>query len=70
MIQYKFVTNDQGLTEIHYNGKSYGDWNDVANIDYPEDLTLARDLKDLIDIGIEIGMQIEKDKGDALNKNQ
>ena len=47
--------------EIVYNGKVYGEWEKDANIDYPEDLTLSRDLSELIEIGIKIGKQIERD---------
>lgn len=54
--------------EIVYNGVIFGTWDDNANVDYPEDLTLERDLKQLIDIGIEIGKQIEKDNLKLSNK--
>ena len=47
--------------EIVYNGKVYGEWEKDANIDYPEDLTLSRDLSELIEIGIKIGKQMERD---------
>ena len=47
--------------EIVYNGKVYGQWNQEANQDYPEDLIFGRDLNELVDIGIEIGKQIQKD---------
>ena len=47
--------------EIVYNGKVYGEWDENANVDYPEDLTLRRDLSELIQIGIEIGKQMERD---------
>ena len=47
--------------EIVYNGKVYGEWEKDANIDYPEDLTLSRDISELIEIGIKIGKQIERD---------
>ena len=47
--------------QIVYNGKIYGEWNNDANIDYPEDLIIGRDLNELVDIGIEIGKQMERD---------
>lgn len=49
------------LVQIIYKDKIYGEWNNEANIDYAEDLIIGRDLNELIDIGIKIGRQIEKD---------
>ena len=52
--------------EIVYNGKVYGEWDENANIDYPEDLTLKRDLNELIQIGIKIGKQMERDSNEKI----
>ena len=50
------------FTNIVYDNKIYGEWNNEANIDYPEDLTLERDLSELIEIGILIGKQMKTDE--------
>jgi hypothetical protein len=50
------------MNEITYNGKVYGEWDNEANIDSPEDLTLERDLSYLLHIGIEIGKQMKLDE--------
>lgn len=52
---------ESNYIQIVYNNKVYGEWDNDANIDYPEDLIIGRDLNYLIDIGIEIGKQMEKD---------
>ena len=59
---FKPQEKNKNYIDIIYNGKVYGSWNNEANIDYHEDLTLERDLSELIDIGIEIGRQIQKDE--------
>lgn len=43
---------------IVHNGICFGTWDNEANINYPEDLTLERDLSYLIKIGIRIGLAI------------
>lgn len=60
MIEYKEKSplsphNSAPVIEIIFDGKVYGEWNEEANVDYPEDLTLSRDLKYLINVGVEIG---------------
>ena len=52
---------DYDIHEIYYNDSLYGEWLISSNVDFPEDLTLERDLSYLIDIGIEIGKQMQKD---------
>ena len=47
--------------QIVYNGKVYGEWNQEANSDFPEDLIFGMDLDQLVEIGVEIGKQIERD---------
>lgn len=47
---------------IVYNGTVYGTWDNEKQIDCPEDLTLQRDLLELINIGIEIGKQMRNDE--------
>ena len=53
-------SENEEISLIIYNGKCFGEWNDNSNIDYPEDLTLCRELAELIDIGIEIGKTINQ----------
>lgn len=61
--EYRDTENEfeEDMVDITYNGKKYGDWCQSANSNYPEDLIFGRDLNELIDIGIEIGKQMEKD---------
>ena len=47
-----------------YGDKVYGQWDSDANIRYPEDLTLDEELSILIEIGIEIGKQMNSDEID------
>jgi hypothetical protein len=49
------------VMEIVYNGKVYGEWDEESNVNFPEDLTLSRDLSYLVSVGIEIGKQMQKD---------
>jgi len=60
-IAKKITKSEQRYIQIVYNGKVFGEWNNEANCDYPEDLIIGRDLNELIDIGIEIGKQMERD---------
>ena len=65
-MKVEFIAKEQTRTEqryiqIIYNGKVYGEWNNEANCDYPEDLIIGRDLNELVEIGIEIGRQMERD---------
>ena len=60
-IAKKITKSEQPYIQIVYNGKVFGEWNNEANCDYPEDLIIGRDLNELIDIGIEIGKQMERD---------
>ncbi|MCP4648775.1 MAG: hypothetical protein GY853_01665 [PVC group bacterium] len=50
------------IVRISYNGVIYGAWDEDANINYPEDLTLERDLSLLVEIGVLIGRQMERDE--------
>lgn len=59
--EFKPQLNDKDQIDIIYNDKVYGTWNNEANVDYPEDLTIGRELNDLIDIGIAIGKQMQLD---------
>lgn len=60
-MKVEFKEKDERFIEIIYNGKVYGEWNNDANCDYPEDLIIGRDLDELVEIGIEIGRQMERD---------
>lgn len=65
-MKVEFIEKESTRTEpryiqIVYNGKVYVEWNNEANCDYPEDLIIGRDLNELVEIGIEIGRQIERD---------
>jgi len=60
-MKYEININDKNEVAINYNGKCYGVWNNEANIDCPEDLTFGRDLNDILEIGIDIGRQMERD---------
>ena len=66
MDKLKFIKSetDDNIINIVYRGKVYGQWDEDANIRYPEDLTLDEDLSILIKIGIEIGKQINSDDED------
>ena len=57
-VKYNIDSNNQ--VYIIYDRKIYGIWNNEANIDYPENLIIGRDLNELIDIGIQIGIQMYK----------
>jgi len=60
---YSNVDDGYGMVAIKYNGEVIGEWPNHSNIDFPEDLTLDRDLSELVEIGIQIGKQIA---GEAL----
>ena len=66
MDKLKFIKSetDDNIINIVYRGKVYGQWDEDANIRYPEDLTLDEDLSILIKIGIEIGKQMNSDDED------
>ena len=66
MDKVKFIKseNDDNIINIIYGDKVYGQWDKDANIRYPEDLTLDEELAILIEIGIEIGKQINSDESD------
>jgi len=58
---FEYQKGRPDFVNIIYKDKVYGEWNNDANCDYPEDLTIERDLPDLIEIGIKIGRQMEID---------
>lgn len=57
---YNLVEIKNGIIDIVVNNTIYGSWDKEANLMYPEDLTLEKDLSLLIEIGIQIGIDIEK----------
>jgi hypothetical protein len=66
MDKVKFIKSekDNNIIDIVYGDKVYGQWDSDANIRYPEDLTLDEELSILIEIGIEIGKQMNSDEID------
>lgn len=56
---WKENEDDKDMIDFYYDGKKYGDWYKYANSDYPEDLTIERDLSLLIDIGVKIGKAMQ-----------
>ena len=63
--KYEFILNEKtNIIDIVYNNKVYGQWDKEANLMYPEDLTLEGDLTHLIEMGIQMGIQIEKNRKD------
>ena len=71
MDKVKFIKseNDDNIINIIYGDKVYGQWDKDANIRYPEDLTLDEELAILIEIGIEIGKQMNSDESDYFEKS-
>ena len=62
-------TNDEGfVTWKNSKGDIVCDWNDDANIDYPEDLVSYRDIGDLVNKVYEAG--ILDGKTDLILENQ
>ena len=47
-IEKKSTREEPSYIQIVYNKKVYGEWNNDANYDYPEDLIIGRDLDELV----------------------
>jgi hypothetical protein len=63
--KYELIENEKNdIIDIVYNSRVYGKWDKEANLMYPEDLTLDGDLIHLLEMGIQMGIQIEKDRKD------
>ncbi len=56
--------NDGGdhWIQITHDGNIVYEWNDNANIDYPEDLSWSRDLSKIFEAGVKLGKLLAKDK--------
>lgn len=62
--EYKIIDdpNDPRQSLIVWNDVEYGTWTKEANSDFPEDLTLNRELPYLIDTGVKIGVAYAADQ--------